>query len=107
MGDLGWFMYHRMSKSRGISYWIAIEEALRPLILWLPKETIKATMPTANTSCVIDCSENFLQKPTNLASRGESYSHYYSHNTINQYQVAVASCGVIMFILIRCQWTCQ
>ncbi|CAI5689629.1 unnamed protein product [Oreochromis niloticus] len=87
-----------------ISHWLdKLEEVLRPLIPWLPKETIQATMPEAfkknfpNTTCIIDCSETLLQKPRNLGSRGESYSHYYSHNT-GKYLVAVAPCGLIMFV---------
>ncbi|XP_071375171.1 uncharacterized protein [Centroberyx affinis] len=50
-----------------------------------------------NTTCVIDCSETPLQKPRNLDSRGESYSHYYGQNTI-KYLVSTAPCGLIMFI---------
>ncbi|XP_056116475.1 uncharacterized protein LOC130092600 [Rhinichthys klamathensis goyatoka] len=105
LGDLGrQFHVSQSVASKVISFWIdKMEEVLRPLIIWLPKETIKATMPTAfkkffpNTTCVIDCSESLLQKAKNLDSRGESYSHYYSHNTI-KYLVAVAPCGLIMFI---------
>ncbi|XP_059895589.1 uncharacterized protein LOC132465617 isoform X2 [Gadus macrocephalus] len=105
LGDLGrQFHVSQSVASKVISFWIdKMEEVLRPLIIWLPKETIKATMPTAfkrffpNTTCVIDCSESLLQKAKNLDSRGESYSHYYSHNTI-KYLVVVAPCGLIMFI---------
>ena len=105
LGHLGrQFHVSQSVASKVISFWIdKMEEVLRPLIIWLPKETIKATMPTAfkrffpNTTCVIDCSESLLQKVKNLDSRGESYSHYYSHNTI-KYLVVVAPCGLIMFI---------
>ncbi|XP_056136537.1 uncharacterized protein si:dkey-56d12.4 [Lampris incognitus] len=90
-----------------ISYWIdKLEEVLRPLIPWLPRETVRATMPAAfkmhfsNTTCIVDCSESLLQKPQKLDSRGESYSHYchyYSHNTV-KYLVAIAPCGLIVFV---------
>ncbi len=90
--------------SRILSYWIdTMEEHMRVYIPWLPRETIRSTMPQSfkenflNTTCIIDCSETTLQKAHNLDSRGESYSHYYSSNTL-KYLVAIAPCGLIMFI---------
>ncbi|XP_044073668.1 uncharacterized protein si:dkey-56d12.4 [Siniperca chuatsi] len=105
IGDLSrQFCISQSMASKIISHWIdKLEEVLRPLIPWLPKETIQATMPEAfkknfpNTTCIVDCSESLLQKPKNLDSRGESYSHYYSHNTV-KYLVAFAPCGLIMFM---------
>ncbi|KAL2099515.1 hypothetical protein ACEWY4_003909 [Coilia grayii] len=105
LGDLSrQFHVSQSVASRIITHWIdKMEEGLRPLIVWLPRETIKATMPASfqkffpNTTCVIDCSESMLQKPKYLDSRGESYSHYYSHNTI-KYLVGIAPCGLIIFI---------
>lgn len=90
--------------SKITSLWYDImEEKMRTYIPWLPRETIQATMPQCfkdhypTTTCVIDCSETPLQKPHNLDSRGESYSHYYGQNTI-KYLVAIAPCGLIMFV---------
>ncbi|XP_045920230.1 uncharacterized protein si:dkey-56d12.4 [Micropterus dolomieu] len=90
--------------SRILSYLIdTMEEHMRIYIPWLPRETIRSTMPKCfrekfpNTTCIIDCTETTLQKPHNLDSRGESYSHYYSTNTI-KYLVAIAPCGLVMFI---------
>ena len=90
--------------SRILSYWIdTMEEHMRIYIPWLPRETIRSTMPQCfrekfpNIPCIIDCTETTLQKPHNLDSRGESYSHYYSSNTI-KYLVAIAPCGLVMFI---------
>lgn len=105
IGDLSrrFFISESMT-SKIISYWIdKLEEVTRDLIPWLPRETIQATMPAVfktnypKTTCILDCSESLLQKPKNLDSRGESYSHYYSHNTI-KYLVSIAPCGLIMFI---------
>lgn len=105
IGDLSRrFFISESVTSKIISYWVnKLEEVTRPLIPWLPRETIQATMPAVfkakhpNTTCILDCSESLLQKPKNLDSRGESYSHYYSHNTV-KYLVSVAPCGLIMFI---------
>ncbi|XP_053183953.1 uncharacterized protein LOC128367339 [Scomber japonicus] len=90
--------------SKTVGMWIDImSEHTKDLVLWLPRETIKATLPKAvkehftNTTCVIDCTETVLQKAKNLDSRSESYSHYYASNTV-KYLVAVSPSGIIMFI---------
>lgn len=101
------FHISQIMANKVILYWIdKLEEVLLPLVPWLPRETIKATMPESfkekypNTTCIMHCSVSRLQKPpqTNTANnntRGASYSHYY--NTV-KYLVAVAPCGLIMFI---------
>ncbi|XP_037607845.1 uncharacterized protein LOC119477784 [Sebastes umbrosus] len=103
IGDLSkQFGISQSMATRIISYWIdKLEEVLQPLIPWLPNETIQATMPEAfkknfpNTTCVIHCCKSYVQNPQNLDSRGESSSHY---NVTVKYIVAVAPCGLIMFI---------
>lgn len=104
IGDLSrrFNISHRMANEI-ISHWIdKLEEVLRPLVPWLPKGTIRATMPKAfkknfpNVTCIVDCRETLLQNPQNLDSRGDSYSHD-THNRV-KYLVAVAPCGLIMFI---------
>ena len=77
--------------SKTLTFWIdVIAEHTQDLIPWLPRETIKATLPQIfkdnfpNTTCVIDCTESVLQKAKNLDSRTESYSHYNANNTVKQ-----------------------
>ncbi|XP_041374403.1 uncharacterized protein LOC121387372 [Gigantopelta aegis] len=76
---------------------------LKDLIVWLPKETLRACCPEsflenfARTTCIIDCAETFIQRSTNLRSRGETYSNDKSHNTA-KYLVAISPHGQIMFI---------
>ena len=74
------------------------------LVVWLPKETIKMCAPSSfkkagysDTTCIIDCAETFMQRPSNLKTRGETYSNYKSHNTV-KYLVGIAPHGHIMFI---------
>lgn len=90
--------------SKIVKMWVDIMcEHMKDLTLWLPRETIKATLPKAfqkhfeNTTCVIDCTETVLQKPKNLDSRSAAFSHYYASNTV-KYLVAVSPSGLIMFI---------
>ncbi|XP_068561709.1 uncharacterized protein si:dkey-56d12.4 isoform X2 [Cebidichthys violaceus] len=85
-----------------VSYWIdKLEHVLRPVVPWLPRETIEATTPRAfresfpNASCVLEFCQSFVQKPSNLDSRGGPRVHCY--DTV-KYVVAVAPCGLIMFI---------
>ncbi len=87
-----------------MKFWIdALYKHTKDLIPWLPRETIKATLPQAfkdnfsNTTCIIDCTETVLQKAKNLDSRSESYSHYYASNTL-KYLVATSPSGLVMFI---------
>lgn len=90
--------------SKIIAHWIDVLAVhTKDLIPWLPRETIKATMPEVflknfpDLTCIIDCSESVLQKAKNLDSRSESYSHYYASNTV-KYLVAIAPSGMVMFI---------
>ncbi|XP_034043800.1 uncharacterized protein LOC117525943 isoform X1 [Thalassophryne amazonica] len=86
--------------SKTVGMWVDIMcEHMKDFTVWLPRETIKATLPKAfkdhfaNTTCVIDCTETVLQKTKNL----DSYSHYYANNTV-KYLVSVSPSGMIMFI---------
>uniref|UniRef100_A0A673ZJ57 THAP-type domain-containing protein n=1 Tax=Salmo trutta TaxID=8032 RepID=A0A673ZJ57_SALTR len=89
--------------SRILPYWIDTMEHRRMYIPWLPRETIQNTLPQCfkekfpNTTCFIDCSETTLQKAHNIDSRGQSFSHYYSSNTL-KYLVAVAPCELVILI---------
>lgn len=90
--------------SKIITHWIdVLAEHTQDLIPWLPRDTIKATMPEvflqhfSDLTCIIDCSESVIQKAKNLDSRSESYSHYYASNTV-KYLVAIAPSGMVMFI---------
>uniref|UniRef100_A0A671KKW8 THAP-type domain-containing protein n=1 Tax=Sinocyclocheilus anshuiensis TaxID=1608454 RepID=A0A671KKW8_9TELE len=99
----------RFGKSHGqvsktVKFWIdVLYKHTKDLIPWLPRETIKATLPEAfkdhfpNTTCIIDCTETVLQKAKNLYSRSESYSHYYASNYLVAL-VATSPSGLVMFI---------
>jgi hypothetical protein len=106
-------IFHDLCRRFGISSslackifnsWIPVPaDMLKSLIIWLPRETIRACYPESfrenypRTTCIIDCAETFIQRPTNLKSRGETYSNYKSHN-IAKYMVGISPHGQIMFI---------
>ncbi|XP_042367469.1 uncharacterized protein LOC121961516 [Plectropomus leopardus] len=87
------FCVSESTASRIVSYCVdKLDQVLRPLIPWLPKEIIQAIMPKAfknfpNTTCILEFSESRLQKRKDLKSC----------KTV-KYQVALAPCGIIMFI---------
>jgi hypothetical protein len=86
------------------SSWLPVlSEQLKQLIVWLPRDVIKATMPAcfrklhAKTTCIIDCSEVFIQRPQGLLNRAVTYSNYKSHNT-TKFLVCISPKGSIMFV---------
>ncbi|CAC5413443.1 unnamed protein product [Mytilus coruscus] len=80
-----------------------LAEKLKDLVAWLPRETIRACCPESfrenypRTTVIIDCVETFIQRPTNLKTRSETFSNYKSHNTA-KYSFGISPHGQIMFI---------
>ena len=90
--------------SKIFSSWIPVlADKLKSLIIWLPREVIRNCCPTSfkenypKTTVIIDCAETFIQRPTCLKSRSETFSNYKSHNTA-KYLVGISPHGQIMFI---------
>ena len=46
---------------------------------------------------IIDCFEVFIEKPTNLKARCETYSSYKSHNTV-KFLISITPQGFVSFI---------
>ena len=61
---------------------------LASLIKWPDRETLKLTMPLPFRKCfnqccvIIDCSEIFMERPTNLLARAQVWSNYKHHSTL-------------------------
>ena len=51
----------------------------------------------SHTTCIIDCSEIFIQQPTSLSARAETCSNYKHHNTV-KFLIAISPTGAIIFI---------
>lgn len=103
--DLGRRFYISGSLAgRIFKYWLDVMyQKLSDLICWLPRETIYSTSPKTFkvnyplTTCVIDCTEVFVQRSRKLRARALTYSNYKSHNTMKAF-TAIAPNGYIMFI---------
>ena len=76
---------------------------LRFLIKWPSRDVLKENMPIAfkllypHCVCIIDCSEIFIETPTNFEARSKTYSNYKKHNTI-KFLIGITPCGSISFL---------
>ncbi|XP_061564966.1 uncharacterized protein LOC133419652 isoform X2 [Cololabis saira] len=73
------------------------------VIAWLPRDTLKRIRPQCfsenypKATCIIDCTEIFVQRPKNLRKRSQTYRNYKHHNT---YKIlyCIAPNGYVMFV---------
>ena len=91
--------------------WIPVlSDKLKSLITWLPMEVIRDCCPDSfrenypRTTCIIDCAETFIQRRTNLRSRGETYSNYKCHNTVFSWNIPTLTNNVH---IQGFRWSCQ
>ena len=85
--------------------WMTVMDIrLSPLISWQERENLWRTMPKCfqysfgkKTTVIIDCFEVFIEKPSNLLARAQTYSNYKSHNTI-KVLIGISPQGTITFV---------
>ena len=77
---------------------------MKPLILWPEREQLQISMPMefrkyfgVKVSIIIDCFEIFIERPSNLLARAETWSNYKHHNTV-KYLIGITPQGVISFL---------
>ena len=76
--------------SRVFKAWMEVLDVhLSPIISWPEWEELWRTMPRCfqysfgkATTIIIDCFEIYIDRPSNLLARAQTYSHYKSHNTV-------------------------
>ena len=103
--DLGYrFSVHSSTISRTFLHVIDILYVkLKPLIKWPERDILLKTMPMDfRKNCpkcvvIIDCFEVFLERPTNLLVRAQTYSSYKHHNTV-KYLIGITPQGSVSFI---------
>ena len=80
-----------------------LSKIMKPLIKWPSKQDVLKSMPNVfrkkfrKCRCIIDCSEIFIDRPSNLAARAQTWSNYKHNNTI-KYLVAITPAGAISFL---------
>ena len=103
--DLGYrFGVSNSTVSRTFHKWLeSMYIRLKPCIRWPDKETVRKTLPIAfkkhysKVRCIIDCTEVFIERPTSLQARAQTYSNYKKHNTI-KFLIGITPSGVICFL---------
>jgi len=77
---------------------------LKFLIEWPDREILRATMPMdfrrsfgSRVSVIVDCFEVFIERPSNLLARAQTWSNYKHHNTV-KFLIGIAPQGLVTFI---------
>ena len=77
---------------------------LKPFVYWPERDELQKTMPMQfrkyfgkKVAVIIDCFEIFIERPSNLMARAQTWSSYKHHNTV-KYLIAITPQGVISFL---------
>ena len=91
--------------SRILSTWLTVMDVrLAPLVKWPGRDELYRTMPRCfldsfgrKTTVLIDCFEIFIDRPTNLLARAQTFSSYKHHNTV-KVLIGITPQGTICFV---------
>ena len=103
--DLGYrFGIHKSTVCRIFSSILAVLFVrLKFLIVWPSRDVLRKTLPMdfrkhcPKCVVIIDCFEIFIDRPTDLLARAQTYSSYKHHNTI-KYLIRITPQGSVSFI---------
>ena len=98
-------MGERQHHFKDFSCWITVMDVrLAPLIFWPEREQLWKTMPVyfqysfgKKVTVIIDCLEVFIEEPSNLLARAQTFSNYKHHNTI-KILIGITPQGSISFV---------
>uniref|UniRef100_A0A8C4GJR4 DDE Tnp4 domain-containing protein n=1 Tax=Dicentrarchus labrax TaxID=13489 RepID=A0A8C4GJR4_DICLA len=98
------FGIHQSTVSRVFHRWIHVMASrLHPLILWPEREDLRRSLPMCfrkffkNCVSIIDCFEVFIERPSDLKARAQTWSNYIQHNTI-KFLISITPQGSISFM---------
>ena len=91
--------------SRVFHSWLeAMDTSLSKFVHWPCRDSLLATMPQCfrfsfgtKTTVIIDCFEIFIEKPSNLLARAQTFSSYKHHNTI-KVLIGITPQGTISYV---------
>lgn len=91
--------------SRTFSAWMMVMDIrLSPLVRWPERDELWHTMPMCfqyafgkRTTIIIDCFEVFIERPSNLLARSQTFSSYKHHNTV-KVLIGITPQGSISFV---------
>ena len=73
------------------------------LVKWPDRETLRETMPSTfrkffkKCAVIVDCSEVFIERPSDLLARAQVWSNYKHHSTI-KFLIGITPQGTISFV---------
>ena len=77
---------------------------MKPFIHWPDRDSLQETMPMQfrkhfgkKCAVIIDCFEVFIERPSNLKARAETWSSYKHHNTV-KFLIGITPQGTVSFI---------
>ena len=77
---------------------------MKRLILWPERDELRLTMPMefrkhfgVKVSIIIDCFEIFMERPSNMLARAETWSNYKHHNTV-KFLIGITPQGAVSFL---------
>ena len=98
------FGIHQSTVSRYFNKWLdVLYKKLSVFVCWPERDQLMKTMPMEFRSnfrkCVIiiDCFEVFIERPTSLMARAQTWSNYKKHNTV-KFLIGITPQGSIAFI---------
>lgn len=84
--------------------WLPVmAKMLKSIIKWPANGAILQNMPKSfrrrfkRCWCIIDCTEIFIERPTNLTARAQTWSNYKHNNTV-KYLVGITPAGAVSFL---------
>ena len=91
--------------SRTFQAWMIVMDCrLQPFIKWPEREALWHTMPQCfqqpfgkKVTVIIDCFEIFIDRPSNLLARAQTFSSYKHHNTV-KVLIGITPQGTISFV---------
>ena len=103
--DIGYrFGVHQSTVSRNFYKVLDVMDVkLSQLIKWPDRDTLRETLPTSfcrffKKCCVIiDCTEVFVERPSDLMARAQTWSNYKHHNTI-KFLLGITPQGTISYV---------
>ena len=98
------FEVHRSTVSRNFHRVLNIAYSkTKFLICWPERDVLWLTMPMSfrkffrNCCVIIDCTEIFIERPTDLMARAQVWSNYKSHSTI-KFLIGITPQGTVSFV---------
>ncbi|CAL9688451.1 unnamed protein product [Knipowitschia caucasica] len=99
------FRVHRTTVADAFHHTLGVMYAqLCPLVHWPSRECLLTSMPHQfvesfgnNVAAIVDCFEVFIEKPSNVLARAQTFSQY-KHAYTMKYLIVITPQGVISFI---------